>query len=149
MFIGREKELKTLNEIYSKRSSSYVAIYGRRRIGKTEIVRYFAKDKKVSIFLEVTGQFNMGMSYQLDSFLNRVEKLFSFSHNNKISSWNEAFNLLEYKLDETVSKNGEKIIFFFDEMPWLDADKSNFFSSLSYFWNIYCEKRDERGYTHS
>ncbi|MCH9739373.1 MAG: ATP-binding protein [Epsilonproteobacteria bacterium] len=143
MFIGREKELKKLDEIYHKNSSSYIAIYGRRRIGKTEIVRHFAKEKRVSLFLEITGQFNTTMSYQLDNFLNRVERFFSFSSEKRLDSWSSAFNLLESKIDELKFSDGEKIILFFDEMPWLDSDNSNFFSSISYFWNTYCEKRND------
>jgi len=143
MFIGREKELSKLNEIYQRKSSSYTAIYGRRRIGKTEIVRHFAKEKKVKLFLEFTGEYNSPIHYQLANFINRLERSLSFSYVEKIGSWSQAFILLESKLDEVFLGDGEKIVLFFDEMPWLDSDNSHFFSSMSYFWNTYCEKRDD------
>ena len=48
-FIDREKELESLNKGYKKKNS-FVVLYGRRRVGKTTLIKEFIKDKKVFYF---------------------------------------------------------------------------------------------------
>jgi len=141
MFIGRKKELDRLDRVYEKRESSLIAIYGRRRIGKTELIRHFAKRKK-TLFLEITGKYNSTMDSQLLSFSFMLNRVFEIGEK-KISSWAEAFEILQNSLEEVQTSYGEKIILFFDELPWLDSHKSNFLSELGYFWNRYCENRED------
>ena len=53
MFIGREKELETLNRLYKTDKFEFVVIYGRRRVGKTELINHFIDDKKAIYFMGV------------------------------------------------------------------------------------------------
>ena len=75
MFIAREKELNILRELNEKNSSSFVAIYGRRRVGKTEMVRFFCDNEDV-FFIEFTGKRKVSKQNQIRTFLRNIEKKF-------------------------------------------------------------------------
>ncbi len=139
MFIAREKELNILRELNEKNSSSFVAIYGRRRVGKTEMVRYFCENEDV-FFIEFTGKRKVSKQNQIRTFLRNIEKKFKRKVD-RVSDWYDAFEILQESIETLETKN--KKIIFVDELPWLDSAKSNFLEELSYFWNTYCTRRDD------
>jgi uncharacterized protein len=130
--IGRNEELKLLKEVWQSRGPEFLAIYGRRRIGKTFLIReYFSKK---GIFLETFGVKKLTISKQLDNFAQALSRTFFGGIPIKTpTSWSAAFELLTQKLKE-VPKNKKSIIFL-DEVPWLASRKSDFLSALDYYWN--------------
>lgn len=126
--IGREWEQKVLKDCVESDRPEFVAVYGRRRVGKTYLVRNFFKGK---FDFYMSGSFNASMQDQLDDFNSQLE-FYSDSKWPKVKSWREAFRQLQTYLS---SLNKDKIIIFIDELPWLDTPRSRFISALEYFWN--------------
>lgn len=118
--------------------SEFVVVYGRRRIGKTFLVRRFFKDNYAFSFV---GKHEMGREQQLTEF---AKELMCYSHSTfvpQLKNWTEAFDALQ-RLLETYNIPGKKVVFF-DEMPWMDTPKSDFVSALENFWNGWANMRDD------
>ncbi|HEX2582755.1 MAG TPA: ATP-binding protein [Chlamydiales bacterium] len=129
MIIGREKELGILKKFLKSQKAEFLAIYGRRRIGKTFLIHEFYKDK--GIYFEITGSNKASKKEQLKNFSRELQVLFPGTK--KISDWSDAFDVLLKKIQRV--DPGQKFIFFIDELPWLASPKSGFLSALDYFWN--------------
>ena len=127
--IGRKLEQNLLAEYCETAKSELIAIYGRRRVGKTYLVKQFFDNNFDFCF---TGSFETPRITQLKLFKNELER---YSHRKwqKPKDWDEAFNQLR---DYLSSLGKERIIVFLDELPWLDTPKSGFLSAFSYFWNV-------------
>ena len=137
--IGREYEIERLTESLKSNSSELIAVYGRRRVGKTYLIRNVFK-KRISF--EVTGLYGGKKENQLDIFFEELKKVSKkLKEQDKPSDWKEAFELLKKHI--TGLKNVEKKLIFIDEMPWLDTPKSDFRMYFGHFWNTFCEKRDD------
>ena len=130
--IGREKELKVLEKLYKSPEAEFLAVYGRRRIGKTFLINEFFKDK--GVYFELTGSQEASLAQQLKNFAIVFGNQFREKPPTP-KSWTDAFELLK----STVEKLGgnQKIILFFDELPWLASKRSGFLSVLDYYWNRY------------
>lgn len=118
--------------------SEFVVVYGRRRIGKTFLVRRFFKDNYAFSFV---GKHEMRREQQLTEF---AKELMCYSHSTfvpQLKNWTEAFDALQ-RLLETYNISGKKVVFF-DEMPWMDTPKSDFVSALENFWNGWANMRDD------
>ena len=118
--------------------SEFVVVYGRRRIGKTFLVRRFFKDNYAFSFV---GKHEMRREQQLAEF---AKELMYYSHSTfvpQLKNWTEAFDALQ-RLLETYNISGKKVVFF-DEMPWMDTPKSDFVSALENFWNGWANMRDD------
>lgn len=118
--------------------SEFVVVYGRRRIGKTFLVRRFFKDNYAFSFV---GKHEMRREQQLTEF---AKELMCYSHSTfvpQLKNWTEAFDALQ-RLLETYNIPGKKVVFF-DEMPWMDTPKSDFVSALENFWNGWANMRDD------
>lgn len=132
--IGRKEELKILERIYRSSKAEFVAIYGRRRVGKTFLVRSFFKDK--GVLFEVTGSYKSSNEAQLKNFYTVFKALFQPEESAKSpNNWQEALVLLLNEIKKIDSK--QKIILFFDELPWLSSVNSDFLSSFEHMWNRY------------
>lgn len=133
--IGREQEIEKLENYISSRKSEFIAIYGRRRVGKTFLVKELFENR---FAFRVTGKDNVITKEQLASF--------SFALNDQlgieadVTNWPEAFRLLQKALEKM--PDGTKIIFF-DELPWFDTYASNFISALEHFWNDWAFYRSD------
>lgn len=116
MFIGRQKELKSLNEFYEKDGLSMTVIYGRRRIGKSTLINEFIKDKK-TIFYTAT---KIGKNRNLELFSKQVLDTLMPNINNIY------FNSIESVFDFINNNIGnEKLILVIDEFPyWAESDES-------------------------
>ena len=133
IFIGREEELANLEKIYDRPAADFVAIYGRRRVGKTYLIRTFFK-KRPSFYFEVTGVQHAPLTDQLKLFTEDIadafyDKLLLQTPKN----WLEAFQLLTRAID-TLPEEIKKVIFI-DEIPWFATPKSGFTQALDYYWN--------------
>jgi len=141
-FICRVEELKILDTQYNKNGSSFVAVYGRRRVGKTELIDHFIQTKDCPTFC-ITGAYDATLKSHLDNFANKLSLAFgcdTYSFNN----WDEAFLALQNNILSIKLKKDCKFTIFIDELPWLAQMKNNGFkSALSLFWNDFASKRDD------
>ncbi len=127
MFIGRHSELQQIEKALQDTSKAQMMIlYGRRRIGKSRLIKEAIKNEKNILYFE--GLEGESTSVQLDQFLNDLSK-----QTKKIKlaakNWREAFQGLE-----DIVIDGRWIIFI-DELPWLAAEKSSLISELKLFWD--------------
>lgn len=130
--IGREREQKILEKLYRSRKAEFLAIYGRRRIGKTHLIREFFKNK--GVYFELMGRKGASTKEQLINFHREFAALFEKEGDYKIpKDWSEAFHRLQKAIEKIPTE--QKIILFFDELPWLAGSKSRFLGALDYFWN--------------
>ena len=136
-FVGRAGELRILREALESRQAHMIAVIGRRRVGKTFLVRTAFKD---DIVFEMTGMYRGSMADQLAIF---AEKLTEYSGSEfplqKPTSWLEAFRLLKTyvrRLDP-----GTKKVVFLDELPWIATRRSGFLGALGHFWNDWASQQ--------
>ena len=134
--IGRKSELYVLKSARNNDKSELIAIYGRRRVGKTFLIREFFKNE---IVFEVGGLYRGTMKFQLENFTKELNKRSTKGAITTPTSWLSAFTLLENYLDRLRSK--KKKVVFIDEFPWLATQKSSFLMAFENFWNQYCTKR--------
>ncbi|MBF0362989.1 MAG: AAA family ATPase [Oligoflexia bacterium] len=139
--IGRIKEIHKLNAILNSSQSELVAIYGRRRVGKTFLIRKTFDDNPKLFYFEVSGEKEGTFYDQLENFRKNCEKYFKIDVPIKeFANWKEAFaTFTKLLLKMPVSK---KIVIFFDELPWLATPKSKILQSLDYYWNNEWSKID-------
>lgn len=131
LLVGRKRPIAELEEARSSNKPELVALIGRRRIGKTYLVKQVYAQQ---IDFELVGAQHGTMGSQIQNFVLSISKYFpDFDIRHKPTSWIEVFHLLGQAL-ETIKKTEKKIVFF-DELPWLDTKRSNFVAGLSYFWN--------------
>ena len=130
--IGRASEQEQLAEASASGRPELVAIHGRRRIGKTYLVRsYFAKE----LCFEMTGVCDAPLAQQLKNFVNQMKQATGL----KLASpadWTEAFQYLVTYLEPIMKDGGRKVVFF-DELPWLAGRRSGFLSAFDHFWNTW------------
>lgn len=131
IIIGRQAEKEILRQRVESPSAEFIAIYGRRRIGKTFLVRQYFNDE---FSFYATGIYQGTKKEQLGEFKRQLE-YYSKRKWKVAKDWFEAFAQLREYL-ETI-KGNEPIIVFLDELPWLDTQKSRFIKAFEYFWNSY------------
>ncbi|MFY4785973.1 ATP-binding protein, partial [Aliarcobacter butzleri] len=87
--IGRKKEIEILTKSCEQEESKLIAVYGRRRIGKTYLINHmFSEHKKECIFFRFTGSYMLDSSTQLENFIEAIYDWFKIESKNKITSWN-------------------------------------------------------------
>ncbi len=135
MLIGRNRELGVLRGLLDSSESQFVAVYGRRRVGKTFLVR---EAFDYTFTFQHTGIYNAPLKEQLKEFR---ESLYAAGMKRTAmpKTWNDAFHMLEHFITD-LPVEGKKIIFI-DELPWMDTPKSNFVRSLDHFWNSWATTR--------
>ena len=136
MIIGREKELKRLRRTLSGEYSEFIAVYGRRRVGKTFLIK---EAFNYSFAFQHSGLAKGDKRMQLDEFANSLERQ-GMRSKRRIKSWSDAFFALENGLERL--PEGKKVVFL-DELPWMDTAKSNFVPALDHFWNGWCSFRKD------
>ena len=136
MLIGRTKEQEQLLSLLKSDQSEFVAIYGRRRVGKTYLVRQTYKDK---LTFQHSGLAKGTMKDQLEEF--RLSLLNAgMQRVPKLKSWSLAFFYLGQHL--ATLPYGKKVVFI-DELPWMDTPKSKLVSALEHFWNSWASARED------
>jgi AAA+ ATPase superfamily predicted ATPase len=134
LIIGRKKEQELLKKYYSSNQSELLVVYGRRRVGKTFLIKtYFNND----FYLYVSGAYKVKKETQLKNFLIQL----NVNMDKKITDWFAAFNCLKEKI--LVENTKERKIIFIDEVSWFDEKKSYFISAFEYFWNTFCSTRND------
>lgn len=127
--IGRKYEQQLIKERCESGKAELVAIYGRRRVGKTFLVRKMFDDQFAFSF---TGIYEASRIVQLENFRSALQQ-YSGQPIPRLKDWFEAFAALRQYL-ETLAPTSQ-IIIFLDELPWMDTPRSNFISAFGYFWN--------------
>ncbi len=131
--IGRQKEIKILENTLSSKSAEFLAIYGRRRVGKTYLIKQFF-NKQAGIFFELTGLNDGSLKDQLVNFSNSLSSVFYQGAEMAVQkTWMDALRQLTSAIENTPLN--KRIIIFFDELPWLATRKSGFLKALDYYWN--------------
>lgn len=141
--VGRKKETDELIRLYNSGESELVAIYGRRRIGKTYLVDEVFGDKitfRHAGMSPVEGNFKGALDEQLNHFYLSMQ-LYGLTGCSKPKSWMEAFHYLEKYLME--ADDGSRQLVFLDELPWMDTFKSGFIRAFEAFWNTWgCHRKN-------
>ncbi len=140
--IGRINEIKKLEDLYQSDKSEFVAIYGRRRVGKTFLIKELFK-KRLTFYHTGLSPYDKydgnHMHNQIKAFYNSM-MAFGLEPDEKPLNWLEAFFMLERALSKI--DEGQRIVIFIDELPWMDTPKSLFITALEHFWNSWCNYRD-------
>lgn len=135
--IGRETEKRQLKMLYESEASEFLMVYGRRRVGKTFLIREFFNHQFVFC---LTGIANGTRAEQLMNFRNTMlrydERIGSILPKN----WLEAFEQLTTYLEKTTT---QRKVIFLDELPWIDTPKSDFVKALELFWNSWASARND------
>lgn len=135
--IGREKELQELDWAMQSQRSELIILKGRRRVGKTFLIRSYFSD---SYSFHFVGAHKKKKAVQLSNFR---ESLMRFSGRDDIpelTCWHEAFKHLEIYLESCPDK---RKVLFFDELPWADTHGSDLIDELEYFWANWVQNRDD------
>jgi hypothetical protein len=137
--VGRTSETALLRGLLTKESPEFVAIYGRRRIGKTFLIRQTYSEH---IVFECSGLHQKTFSQQLENFWLTLHE-FDPTRKPELppKSWLQAFAQLKSYLTNLPGK--EKKVVFFDEISWFETPKAGFLAALDNFWNQFCTKRSD------
>lgn len=136
IFIGREEEKKILLKAYNHQEARFVAIFGRRRVGKTYLIRQVF-DRKITFYM--TGLSNMKGAQQILNFHTALQRQ-GGNFPTVPKNWFFAFqNLIDFLEASTQAKK----VIFLDELPWLATKKSDFLSALEHFWNSWASARED------
>jgi len=136
--IARERECAMLTDCLESDRSEFVIVYGRRRVGKTFLVdQYF----KMTYDFSFVGAHKSGQKVQLHNFAKAMKKYAALKSMPRYVDWFEAFDALEEHL-ESLPPERKKVVFF-DEMPWIDTQKSDFVEALENFWNGWANRRGD------
>lgn len=137
--IAREEEKGKLDKILQSDQAEFLAIYGRRRVGKTFLVRQHLKNHLV---FELSGAKEASKEQQLLNFF--AEYLVRTNRSKETLppvSWHQAFGYLAEYLAGLPRPSGKYVVFL-DEMPWMDTPRSEFISALEFFWNQHVSRMD-------
>lgn len=135
--IGRHYELEQLQEMSQTPESEIAIVYGRRRVGKTFLVKECFRGKFDFV---VAGIHNKPSDVQLQTFSNALSE-YSGETRNIPKDWYEAFEQLKEHI-RSIKRKGKKVIFL-DEIAWLDTDDTDFMGAFEGFWNGWCTIRND------
>jgi hypothetical protein len=130
LFVNRKDELEYLENEYKKKGASLVILYGRRRIGKTELVLKFLNKKPGVYYL--SQKFNA--QRQVDDFLDKVCPQIGV-YVPKITKWDVALKFIAENIKE-------KPVIIIDEFPYLIEGDSSTISSFQSAWDLYLKDLD-------
>ncbi|MEM6770066.1 MAG: ATP-binding protein, partial [Bacteroidota bacterium] len=137
-FIGRSRELTVLSRAYQSKEAEMVAVIGRRRVGKTYLIRHAYEEQ---IAFEMTGLQHGTKGSQLQNFTDQLTLYAQSSLPITIpENWQEAFQLLIKYLEGR--KDAQKSVVFFDELPWIATRKSGFLDAFGLFWNSWASRNN-------
>lgn len=135
-FIGRQKELSLLEQAYKSSQTEFIPIYGKRRIGKSELILHFIKNKTSVYFLGKQSTPQM----QIKEFLNEAAKVFKepLLANLNITTWKDALKVITEQ-----KKNDKKLVIVMDEFQWIAKSSPDLPSVLQEFLDITWKKRKD------
>lgn len=135
--IGREKEITLLRELKQSPKASFIALYGRRRIGKTFLInQIFGGD----FAFKMTGVIDGTLNDQFIAFADAMDD-YGLDMPEKPKDWMSAFVMLKKALKTRICQN-KKCVIFLDELPAMDAQNSGVAKAVGYFWNQWASQQD-------
>ncbi len=136
---GRGPEKKILLDNLYAREARLIAIYGRRRVGKTFLIRSVYKD---TLVFECSGIHGASLKQQLQNFSLALQKAQGAALPLAVpGDWLSAFQMLEQFL--TLRDSHHPAVVFFDELPWLHGPRSGFLSAFGHFWNTWASRQSK------
>ena len=135
--IGREQEIKKLSAAVDRVRPEFIALYGRRRVGKTFLINQMFRNQ---FAFKMTGVIEGTLKDQFTAFVDAMND-YGFDVPEKPKDWMQAFIMLKNALKKKVN-NGEQCIVFIDELPAMDAEGSNVAGAVGYFWNNWASQYD-------
>lgn len=140
--IGRLEEQKKIKYILESKKAEFVVVYGRRRVGKTYLIKEYFNDL---FSFYASGVLSKKMKDELFAF---NQSLINYGSTNKKTpkNWFEAFDRLKNIIESGIIKNDKrynKKIIFLDELPWFDTVRSDFKGAFDFFWNTYASRLDD------
>jgi uncharacterized protein len=137
--IGRHEEMQAFQELLQSNTSEFLSVSGRRRVGKTFLIRHFFASQMV---FDCSGLHEKNQLQQLENFRDALlAQLPKRKRMDIPETWLGAFSLLKNYLDSLKGKT--KKVIFLDELPWFETPRSGFKAALDNFWNNYCTKRKD------
>lgn len=138
VLIGRKEEQAILLEALHSKRAEMVAVFGRRRVGKTFLIKQTYQEH---IVFELTGLQGARNADQLQNFSRQLETTSKSPVPVKTpTNWLDAFFMLARYLDQHPKEKRQVV--FFDEVPWMAGSKSGFIMGLGWFWNSWAETRN-------
>ncbi|MGV3656781.1 MAG: AAA family ATPase [Chitinophagaceae bacterium] len=135
--IGREAERKILQETLASKQAELVAVYGRRRVGKTFLIRSVYQQQMI---FELSGIHEARLAVQLENFSLSLQASSGSQMPVAVPrNWLQAFTMLQQYLSKKLGK--KKAVVFFDELPWLHTQRSGFLSAFEHFWNTWASRQ--------
>lgn len=141
MFFGRKKELAIFESCYNSRNSELIVLYGRRRVGKSSLVKTFAESKRYYYNFEAIEGWNT--QKQIIHFTASLAKQINdpMLRSVKFQTWDDVFT---YLTDKVIQKRNrkKKIILLFDEIQWMAAGRNALISLIKYYWDIFWKENN-------
>lgn len=135
--VARHEELTEFDRIAESDKSEFVAVYGRRRIGKTFLIRNWANN---DFAFDVSGILEGSAKEQMTAFYQAL-KDYGFT-GDRPADWSQAFINLRDLLKQKMKGCSGRIKIFIDELPCFDTNGSNFVHALDHFWNAWAAWED-------
>lgn len=135
-FIGRKKELESLEILLKKKSASLVVIHGRRRVGKSRLIKEFVSDKKSWLFSGLPPVPGITKQRQLDAFSTQISQNLNMPKI-QVSEWIEYFTFLGNQA------KGQKIVIVLDEISWMGSEDPDFLGQLKTAWDLHFSENPE------
>ncbi|MEM1215734.1 MAG: ATP-binding protein, partial [Bacteroidota bacterium] len=136
-FVGRTLEKERLREAAGGPQSAFVAVYGRRRVGKTMLIRHVFNN---DFTFQATAVANVDKQQQLINFTTALRRYDGREELVVPTTWFAAFQQL---IDYLEQCNESRKVIFLDELPWFDNQRSDFIQSLEHFWNSWAATRTD------
>ena len=133
MFYGRQTELNALEALYSQKTSSLVTVYGRRRVGKSTLIRHFVNKRSHLIF---EGIENVSELKQIQSLMQMFKQQTQNSDLDfiKLETWEDFFRFLSGYVQK---HSKDKMVLVFDEFQWMCQGRSDVVSLFKYYWDAH------------
>lgn len=131
-FVDRERELQFLEEQVAQKEGKFIILYGRRRVGKTELLNRFLRNKNAFYFLaDTSSRFD-----QIRSFTKLLAKHLKddFLLKQPLGSWDAVFSYL--------SKLNKQLIIAIDEFPYLVREDASLQSIIQKYWDLRLRKNN-------
>ena len=136
--IGRKEEIAEMTRYLNDEKARLIAVIGRRRVGKTFLIREVYKKNKI---FEMTGLKDADLKKQLINFTLQMNMYFQMGEQfDQPDNWLMAFNRLSQQLSKVDSAS--KPVVFFDEVPWIAGKKSGFTEALGHWWNNWASQQN-------
>jgi uncharacterized protein len=135
--VGRKEEQAILERVLKSADAELVAVYGRRRVGKTFLIREYCREHLV---FEYTGVHEVTMKDQLEHFTTTLQQVMKSPVPLAApDNWIKAFAYLDQYINGLPAK--KPAVLFFDEFPWIHTQKSGFLQAFDHWWNHFATRK--------